>query len=109
MVRIHLPPAGSLRTVSLYQRRVLAGVNALSGPLDGVLGADILRSFDIDLDLPGAPYDPLPRAKLRSCLAGLGPTLRSDRGGSISEQPLVLFGAARRPQDQRICVRRLGA
>jgi hypothetical protein len=27
-------------------------VNALSGPLDGVLGADILRSFDIDLDLP---------------------------------------------------------
>src|SRR3984893_4249677 len=28
-------------------------VNALSGPLDGVLGADTLSSFDIDLDLPG--------------------------------------------------------
>jgi predicted aspartyl protease len=28
-------------------------VNALSGPLDGVLGADTLSSFDIDLDPPG--------------------------------------------------------
>ena len=28
-------------------------VNALSGPLDGVLGADTLSSFDVDLDLPG--------------------------------------------------------
>jgi predicted aspartyl protease len=28
-------------------------VNALSGPLDGVLGTDTLSSFDIDLDLPG--------------------------------------------------------
>jgi Aspartyl protease len=28
-------------------------VNALSGPLDGVLGADTLSSFDIDLDVPG--------------------------------------------------------
>jgi len=28
-------------------------VNAFSGPLDGVLGADTLSSFDIDLDLPG--------------------------------------------------------
>src|SRR3984893_18211820 len=37
----------------------------------------------------GAPYDPLSRAKLRDCLAGLGPTICSDRGGSISEQPLV--------------------
>jgi predicted aspartyl protease len=27
-------------------------VNALSGPLDGVLGTDTLSSFDIDLDLP---------------------------------------------------------
>jgi hypothetical protein len=27
--------------------------NALSGPLDGVLGAETLSSFDIDLDLPG--------------------------------------------------------
>src|ERR1700746_2011501 len=33
-------------------------------------------------------------------LAGLGPTICSDRGGSISEQPLVFFGAARWPQDQ---------
>src|SRR5207302_6221782 len=49
----------------------------------------------------GAPCDPLSRAKLRGCLAGLGPTLCSDRGGSISEQPLVLSGAARWPQDQR--------
>jgi hypothetical protein len=91
--------------IEVPRRRVRVGpieiVNALSGPLDGVLGADILRSFDIDLDLTGAPYDPLPRAKLRGCLAGLDPTLRSDRGGSVSEQPLILFGAARRPQDQR--------
>src|SRR5271155_5832748 len=48
----------------------------------------------------GAPYDPLSRAKLRDCLAGLGPTICSDRGGSISEQPLVFSGAARWPQDQ---------
>jgi predicted aspartyl protease len=43
--------------VEMPRRRVRVGpidiVNPLSGPLDGVLGADILRSFDIDLDLPG--------------------------------------------------------
>ena len=43
--------------VEVPRRRVRVGpieiVNALSGPLDGVLGADILHSFDIDLDLPG--------------------------------------------------------
>jgi predicted aspartyl protease len=57
-------PAGELELrnltiggVEVPRRRVRVGpieiVNALSGPLDGVLGADILRSFDIDLDLPG--------------------------------------------------------
>jgi predicted aspartyl protease len=43
--------------IEVPRRRVRVGpieiVNALSGPLDGLLGADILRSFDIDLDLPG--------------------------------------------------------
>jgi predicted aspartyl protease len=57
-------PAGELELrnltiggVEVPRRRVRVGpieiVNALSGPLDGVLGADILHSFDIDLDLPG--------------------------------------------------------
>jgi predicted aspartyl protease len=57
-------PAGELELrnltiggVEVPRRRVRVGpieiVNVLSGPLDGVLGADILRSFDIDLDLPG--------------------------------------------------------
>ena len=57
-------PAGELELrnltiggVEVPRRRVRVGpieiVNALSGPLDGVLGADVLRSFDIDLDLPG--------------------------------------------------------
>jgi predicted aspartyl protease len=57
-------PAGELELrnltiggVEVPRRRVRVGpieiVNALSGPLDGVLGADILRGFDIDLDLPG--------------------------------------------------------
>ncbi len=57
-------PAGELELrnlsiggVEMPRRRVRVGpidiVNPLSGPLDGVLGADILRSFDIDLDLPG--------------------------------------------------------
>jgi predicted aspartyl protease len=56
-------PAGELEVrnltiggVEILRRRVRVGpieiVNALSGPLDGVLGADILHSFDIDLDLP---------------------------------------------------------
>jgi predicted aspartyl protease len=57
-------PAGELELrnlriggLELPRRRVRVGpieiVNPLSGPLDGVLGADILHSFDIDLDLPG--------------------------------------------------------
>jgi predicted aspartyl protease len=58
-------PAGELElrnltigAVEMPRRRVRVGpieiANPLSGaPLDGVLGADILRSFDIDLDLPG--------------------------------------------------------
>jgi predicted aspartyl protease len=43
--------------VEVPRRRVRVApieiVNALSGALDGVLGADTLSSFDIDLDLPG--------------------------------------------------------
>jgi hypothetical protein len=43
--------------IEVPRRRVRVGpieiVNALSGLLDGLLGSDILRSFDIDLDLPG--------------------------------------------------------
>jgi predicted aspartyl protease len=57
-------PAGELELrnltiggIEVPRRRVRVGpieiVNALSGLLDGLLGADILRSFDIDLDLPG--------------------------------------------------------
>ena len=57
-------PAGELElrnltigTVEVPRKTVRVGpieiVNALSGPLDGVLGADILHNFDIDLDLPG--------------------------------------------------------
>ena len=42
--------------VEVPRRRVRVApieiVNAASGPLDGVLGADTLSSFDIDLDLP---------------------------------------------------------
>jgi predicted aspartyl protease len=56
-------PAGELElrnltigALEMPRRKVRVGpieiVNALSGPLDGVLGADILHSFDIDLDLP---------------------------------------------------------
>jgi predicted aspartyl protease len=57
-------PAGELElrsfkigSVEVPHRRVRVApveiVNPLSGPLDGVLGADTLSSFDIDLDLPG--------------------------------------------------------
>jgi predicted aspartyl protease len=57
-------PAGKLELrnltiggIEVPRRRVRVGpieiVNALSGLLDGLLGSDILRSFDIDLDLPG--------------------------------------------------------
>jgi predicted aspartyl protease len=47
----------TLGRVSIPWRRVhVAPVNVasvFSGPLDGVLGADTLSSFDVDLDLPG--------------------------------------------------------
>ena len=61
--------AGSLQTSEVELRSLTVGgvaipwrrvrvapvnvANVFSGPLDGVLGADSLSSFDIDLDLPG--------------------------------------------------------
>ena len=70
-------------------------VNALSGPLDGVLGADTLSSFDIDLDLPGRRMTLYRGQSCGVASPTWGPTLCSDRGWSISEQPLIRSGAAR--------------
>ena len=43
--------------VGLVAPQMPGFLNALSGPLDGVLGTDTLSSFDIDLDLPRESFD----------------------------------------------------
>jgi len=70
--------------------------NVFSGPLDGVLGADTLSSFDVDLDLPGHAWSFMQSKPARTrCRPGPSPmpgSTQAVRSAAICFFPVQLDG-----------------
>lgn len=90
----------TLGAVAIPWRRVRVAQintgNVFSGPLDGVLGADTLSSFDVDLDLPGHRMVLYAKQTCPNAApAWTGPFTRIDTGRSLGDHlffPVLLDG-----------------